>query len=130
MKFLPILFLAFSLQGAINTNFVRAIHLTETSGRHGRIVGDAGKSLGPLQISKSYWLDSRVKGSYSMVTNLDYSVKVMEAYMSRYCPKALASNDFETMARVHNSGPDWKSKKHLTDAYWRKVKSNLTKQKN
>ena len=86
-------------------SFWRALHVVETSGRTGPIVGDGGKALGPLQIHRSYHADSRVAGDYSRVAELDYSKRVATAYLKRYAPEAWAKGDVETLARVHNGGP-------------------------
>jgi hypothetical protein len=106
-------------------SFFRALHVVETSGRTGPILGDGGKALGPLQIHKSYHTDSRVAGDYSRVAELDYSKRVATAYLKRYAPEAWAKGDVETLARVHNGGP----KGHLkpaTKGYGARVKA-LTK---
>jgi hypothetical protein len=86
-------------------SFFRALHVVETSGRTGPILGDGGKALGPLQIHKSYHTDSRVAGDYSRVAELDYSKRVATAYLKRYAPAAWKAGDVETLARVHNGGP-------------------------
>jgi hypothetical protein len=86
-------------------SFFRALHVVETSGRTGPILGDNGKALGPLQIHKSYHADSRVAGDYSRVADLDYSKRVATAYLKRYAPAAWKAGDVETLARVHNGGP-------------------------
>ena len=86
-------------------SFWRALHLVETSGRTGPIIGDGGKALGPLQIHRGYHQDSRVAGDYSRVAELDYSKRVATAYLKRHAPEAWAKGDVETLARVHNGGP-------------------------
>ena len=86
-------------------SFWRALHIVETSGRTGPIVGDQGRALGPLQIHRAYHADSRVAGDYSRVADLDYSKRVATAYLKRYAPEAWAKGDVETLARVHNGGP-------------------------
>lgn len=86
-------------------SFFRALHVVETSGRTGAILGDGGKALGPLQIHRAYHADSRVAGDYSRVADLDYSKRVATAYLKRYAPEAWAAGDVETLARVHNGGP-------------------------
>ncbi len=106
-------------------SFWRAIHLVETSGRTGPIIGDGGKALGPLQIHKSYHKDSRVAGDYSRVSELDYSKRVATAYLKRYAPAAWKAGDVEVLARVHNGG----ARGHLkaaTKGYGARVKA-LTK---
>lgn len=103
-------------------SFFRALHVVETSGRTGPIIGDGGRALGPLQIHRSYHADSRVAGDYSRVTELDYSKRVATAYLKRYAPAAWAAGDVETLARVHNGGP----RGHLkpaTKGYAAKVKA-------
>ena len=37
--------------------------------------------------------------------DLDYSRRVVAAYMQRYCPQAWRDADVETIARIHNGGP-------------------------
>jgi hypothetical protein len=113
--------LAATAQAAPSAGFFKALHLVETSGRHGAILGDNGRSLGPLQISRAYWQDSRVPGKYEQVTDLAYARRVVTAYLKRYAPaKAFATNDVRTLARVHNGGPAGATKA-ATLAYGNKV---------
>ena len=106
MKRLALLLaLAATAHSAPPDSFFRALHLVETSGRHGPILGDSGRSLGPLQISRAYFADSRVGGTYEQVVDLEFARKVATAYLKRYAPKAWAAGDVETLARVHNGGP-------------------------
>lgn len=86
-------------------SFFRALHVVETSGRTGPIVGDGGKALGPLQIHRAYHADSRVAGAYERVADLAYSKRVATAYLKRHAPEAWAKGDVQTLARVHNGGP-------------------------
>ena len=106
MKHLTFLLALYATSHAApSESFWRALHLVETSGRHGPIVGDGGAALGPLQIHRAYHADSRVAGDYSRVADLDYSKRVATAYLQRYAPSAWAAGDVETLARVHNGGP-------------------------
>ena len=121
-----LLFLALcaSAHAAPPESFWRALHVVETSGRHGPIVGDGGKALGPLQIHRAYHADSRVAGDYSRVADLAYSRRVATAYFKRYAPAAWAAGDVETLARVHNGGP----RGHLkpaTKSYAAKVRAQM-----
>jgi len=103
-------------------SFFRALHVVETSGRTGPIIGDNGKALGPLQIHRAYHADSRVAGDYSRVADLAYSKRVATAYLKRYAPAAWKAGDVETLARVHNGGP----KGHLkpaTKGYGARIKA-------
>ena len=111
-------------QAAVPPAFYRALWHVESSGREGNIIGDGGKALGPYQIHRGYWQDSKVAGSYGMVTNEAYARRVVGAYLQRYQPAAVASGDLETLARTHNGGPKGASKT-ATLGYWRKVKGSL-----
>ena len=91
-------------------SFFRALHIVETSGRTGPILGDGGKALGPLQIHKAYHADARIGGDYSRCADLDYSRRVVSAYLQRYAPAAWAAGDVTTLARIHNGGPRGASK--------------------
>ena len=106
MKHLALLLaLCATAHAAPPDSFWRALHLVETSGRTGPIVGDGGAALGPLQIHRGFHADSRVAGDYSRVAELDYSKRVATAYFKRWAPDAFAKGDVETLARVFNGGP-------------------------
>jgi hypothetical protein len=106
-------------------SFFRALHVVETSGRTGPILGDNGRALGPLQIHRAYHADARIGGDYSRCADLDYSRRVVSAYLQRYAPAAWAAGDVTTLARIHNGGPRGASKL-ATVAYGDKV-TRLTK---
>ena len=107
-------------------SFFRALHIVETSGRTGAILGDQGRALGPLQIHRAYHADSRVGGGDdSRCADLDYSKRVVSAYLQRYAPAAWAAGDVTTLARIHNGGPRG-ANKAATVAYGDKV-ARLTK---
>jgi len=106
-------------------SFFRALHIVETSGRTGAILGDNGKALGPLQIHRGYHADARIGGDYARCADLDYSRRVVSAYLQRYAPAAWAAGDVITLARVHNGGPRGASKQ-ATVNYAAKV-ARLTK---
>ena len=111
MKTLTLLLvLAATAQAAPPASFFRALHIVETSGRTGAILGDNGKALGPLQIHRAYHADARVGGDYSRCADLDYSKRVVSAYLQRYAPQAWAAGDVKTLARVHNGGARGASK--------------------
>jgi hypothetical protein len=102
--------------------FWRALHIVETSGRTGPIVGDQGRALGPLQIHRGFHADSRVAGPYERVADLEYSKRVATAYLKRWAPEAFANGDVEVLARVFNGGP----RGHLktaTKSYGARVKA-------
>jgi hypothetical protein len=120
-RLLALLALASASHAAPPESFWRALHQVETSGRHGAILGDNGKSLGPLQISRAYHADSRVAGSYEQVTDLAYARRVATAYFKRYAPAAWESGDVQTLARIHNGGARG-HKKQATLPYADKVR--------
>jgi hypothetical protein len=97
--------LAAAAHAAPPESFWRALHQVETSGRQGPILGDNGRSLGPLQISLAYFTDSRVGGTYEQVSDLGFARRVVSAYLKRYAPQAWAAGDVVTLARIHNGGP-------------------------
>ena len=131
MKLCIIILLATSASASAAdfAGFVRAVHQVETSGRTtGHIIGDGGKSLGPLQVSRAAWQDSRVGGRYEDVADLAVATRVLRAYLTRYAPKALAAGEsagnWQECSRIWNGGPKGASKT-ATLAYWRKVEAKL-----
>jgi hypothetical protein len=115
---------AVTVNAAPPESFFRALHQVETSGRHGAIVGDGGKALGPLQIHRAYHADSGIAGDYSRCADLVYSKRVVAAYLKRFAPIAWAKGDVKTLARVHNGGP-LGHKKSATKIYSEKVVKNI-----
>jgi hypothetical protein len=114
-------------------DFVSAIHQVETTGRVGVIYGDGRRSLGPLQISQAAWRDAlrfdrTIGGKYSDCRNLEYSTKIMRAYLQKHDPSAFKNGDWQTCARLWNSGPAWYTKVHLTNKYWTAVRITMQRQ--
>jgi len=107
---LLLLALCATAHAAPPASFFRALHIVETSGRTGPILGDGGKALEPLQIHKAYHTDAHIGGDYSRCADLDYSKRVVTAYLQRYAPQAWATGDVTTLARIHNGGPRGASK--------------------
>jgi hypothetical protein len=105
--------------------FFSALAVVE-SNTNDAAIGDGGKSIGRYQIGLLYWRDSRVSGVYRDVLNPAYAERVMLAYWRRWCPDAIDSLDFETLARVHNGGPRG-STKQATLSYWSRVREQLQK---
>lgn len=111
-------------------DFVVAIHQHESDLRVGRIYGDGGRSYGPLQISYKAWHDAikfnpAIGGKYKDCSSLEYSKKVMLAYLQHHDAAALERGDWESCARLWNSGPAWRSKVRKTNEYWASVRSYL-----
>ena len=122
---LLLLALCATAHAAPPASFFRALHVVETSGRTGAIIGEQGRALGPLQMHRAYHTDARSGGDYSRCSDLDYSKRVVSAYLQRYAPQAWAEGDVKTLARIHNGGPKGASKP-ATVAYGDKV-ARLTK---
>ena len=117
---LLLLALCATAHAAPPASFFRALHIVETGGKRGAILGDNGHALGPLQIHRAYHADARIGGDYARCADLDYSRRVVSAYLQRYAPQAWASGDVVTLARIHNGGPRGASKP-ATVAYAAKV---------
>ena len=117
--------IGFANQTQSSDNLVKAIHKVESGGKTGRVVGDGGKALGPLQIHYSSWkdatsFDKTIGGTYRDCEKLEYSIKIFNAYMNRYAKNK--SN--EAKARIWNGGPKGDSSE-ATLVYWKRVKANL-----
>ena len=123
---LLLLALTLTAQAAPDASFFRALHIVETSGKLGPTIGDNGKALGPLQIHRAYHADSRIAGDYSRCADLDYSKRVVTAYLQRYAPQAWASGNVEVLARVHNGGPKGATKS-ATKGYGVRVQALIKK---
>lgn len=108
-------------------DILRAIQSVESGGHkdNGRhATGDGGRAIGPFQIHKEHWQDSRLDGRFEDCRDLAYARCVVIAYWQRWCPDALARRDAEVLARVHNGGPGGATKDG-TLGYWNKVKRAL-----
>ena len=81
-------------------------------------------AIGIYQIRLLYFKDAQkfnknlIKYSHSDCYSPEISKMVVAAYVGRY----VNSDSFEDFARCHNSGPNWKNKKHLTNKYWARFK--------
>jgi len=107
-----------------------AIRQVESSDLENPPRGDGGLARGPYQIHRVYWIDAvehvpDLGGRYEDVDDREYAECIVLAYWHRHEPAALAAGDFETLARCHNGGPNWR-RKPATKAYWTRVKEALT----
>ena len=101
------------------------------SGCDDAAIGDAGKAIGRYQIWEAYWSDALVKapaigGEYNDCKGKVYAERVLVAYMLRYAAKAVKDKDYQTLARIHNGGPQGHKRK-ATLKYWEKVEKALAK---
>lgn len=104
-----------------------ALRVVETGGEPdgGRDArGDGGRALGPYQIHRAHWVDAGLPGRYEDCRDPLYARREVIAYFERWCPTALVRCDAEVLARVHNGGPNGRSKAS-TLPYWRKMKAKL-----
>lgn len=111
---------------SINSKFFSALRKTETEGYPNQGINARGRhgELGPYQITISYWRDAinydkSIKGTFDNCGQKDYSEKVITAYLNRYCKNAVINSDYQTMARIHNSGPKIKKSSLV---YWKRFK--------
>lgn len=117
----------------IPENFVKALKRVESGAKNGLIYGDFDKktgkylAIGIYQIHFSYWKDATdydksIGGKYEDCQIPAYALKVITAYFNRYEKKAIQNKDYESLARAHNGGNSWRTKRKKTDGYWGKVK--------
>lgn len=104
-----------------------ALRLVETGGmkaegRHA--IGDGGRAIGPYQIHRGYWADAKLGGAHEDCRDPAYARRVVVSYWKRFAPDALARVDAETLARVHNGGPDG-FRQDCTLGFWKKVQRQM-----
>jgi hypothetical protein len=124
MKTIFVLLFAISASAANLDPFFAALGKVESS-NNSKAVNKKENALGIYQIRPAYFQDSKVKGNHSQVFDPVFARRVCEAYFKRYAPEAYAKGDFESLARLHNSGPAYAKRKSSTDGYWQKIKKNL-----
>lgn len=109
---------------------LNAIRQVETGGESdpANAVGDGGKSIGPFQIGRAYWIDAleydpSIGGEYTDCKDEAYARRVVVAYLSRYCK--VWTN--ENVARIHNGGGAILKKRNSKSAKERKAWDNTTR---
>lgn len=107
----------------MNSALLAAMIAVESGGNPSAI-GDGGRSVGILQISRAVVADvNRIHGTdYRWPDDCFTSCSfiIWHRYLSHYAPGA----SDETVARIRNGGPSG-HRKASTKAYWRKVRSQL-----
>ncbi len=129
-KSLLFLFLLIPLltNAGVSREFLNALARVESS-NNPKAYNPGENAIGIYQIRKAYFIDAQridkslIKYNHQDCFNPEIAERVVNAYLSRYCK----SNSFEDMARCHNSGPNWKNKKDLTNKYWKKIQKELAK---
>jgi len=107
-------------------NLLDAIEFVESRGQSDA-VGDKGNAVGAYQIWKIYVDDvNRILGqdkySYDDRWDKGKSREMVRVYLRHY-----GKGSLESMARIHNGGPNgWK--KESTKKYWLKVKARMEAQ--
>ena len=110
-------------------DILHAIHMVESGGRSVAPDGDGGLAIGPFQIHRAYWADAmkqepELGGVYEDCRKLDYAERVVRAYMQRHAATAWSLGDAQTIARIHNGGPQGKDRA-ATLGYWQRVRRHL-----
>lgn len=106
-----------------------AIRAVESGGRSRPPDGDNGAAIGPYQIHFGYWLDAvagdpAIRGNYQDCRDRVYAERIITAYMRRYAPEAWRRGRAETIARIHNGGPQG-ARRAATLPYWQRVRDRL-----
>lgn len=115
--------------GADFDKFCAALSQVESSGNQCAF-NKKENAVGLYQIRPLYFKDAKEfsralsSSGHESCYNEAFARKTILAYFGRYEPRALKNNDWQTLARLHNAGPNWRKKS--TDAYWLKVKKELT----
>jgi len=123
-KILASFILCFSIHAANFDGFLNALAKVESS-NNPKAINKKENALGIYQIRAMYFKDSGVKAKHNDVFNPQIARKVVLNYFNKYEPNAVKNNDFETLARLHNAGPNWRKNKNNTNVYWNKIKKNL-----
>ena len=110
---------------ASHSPLLRAIRMVESGGVERPRDGDGGRAIGEYQIWHSYWQDSRVPGFYRQCRERAYAERVVLAYLSRYCPAALAAGDWRACANMHHLGATAARRGEVDERYLEKVKASL-----
>jgi hypothetical protein len=108
----------FCAQSADFKQFIKILGVLE-SNNNDFAIGDNKKSISRYQIQLNCYLDAKkydktIDFPYKSLTNEVNARKVVKAYLFKYGP----NGDFETWARLWNSGPNWKNKKEKTNKYY------------
>ncbi|CAI5463279.1 unnamed protein product [Closterium sp. Yama58-4] len=83
---------------------LNALRFIESSNRVNCPDGDAGSSIGPLQISEEYHRDAwgHRAGRWTACRELAHAEDTVVRYWLRYCPGAIRAHDWELLAKFHN----------------------------
>jgi len=111
---------------ASRPSLLHAIRLVESGGRPNPPRGDGGRARGPYQIWRAYWLDARMpSGTWADCDRRAYAERVILAYWRRWCPKALASGNWRTLANTFHLGRTAARRGEVDEGYWNKVRGAM-----
>ena len=112
----------------MNDGFFQALGKIE-SGGNSTAFNKREKAVGIYQIRKKYLSDAKKGNSYlsqyklSDCYNPEISKIVVISYLNKYCK----NGSWADYARCHNSGPEWRDKKKLTNNYVARFNNLLKK---
>lgn len=124
-----------AFSGDLNNNkefnrFLDALAFVESSNNPKAYNSKEG-AIGIYQIRNKYFLDAQnfnpklKKYSHKNAFRPEIAKIIVISYFQKYEQNNLNKENWEALARCHNSGPGWKSKKSKTEKYWNKVKKEL-----
>jgi len=94
-------------------------------------VNDGGRSIGPLQICKAYYIDAKqhwpdmITWPYRGVRDYRHAEMTARAYIDRYGRESLHRLDWQDLARLHNAGPNRKGDERIIADHWRLVQEGM-----
>jgi len=108
---------------------LQALRFVESGGHDDVADGDQGAAIGPYQIHQRYWQDAvtatpALGGGYQDCRRRRYAEQVIAAYMRKWATDAWDNGDAQTIARIHNGGPEG-ARRSATLPYWRRVRARL-----
>ena len=107
-----------------------AIAMIESSGNP-NAVNEKEQAFGLYQLRQIYIDDvNRVYETdftHQDAFNVDKAERIVKLYTTYWCKKRNLPITAENIARFHNGGSGWIFKPHLTDGYWKKVKTEMEK---
>jgi hypothetical protein len=103
-----------------------AIRQVESGGVAHPKDGDHGKSIGPYQIQKAYWIDSgRSAATYQQARQEAPARAAVQDYWHRFARVALATGQMRELAACHHLGRNWRRGIEKDGAYWRRVQAAM-----
>lgn len=109
----------------MNWSLLLAALISVESGGDTRAINPRDGAVGCLQVRKGCIRDvNRHSGTKYELKDLYGNERLSRLVCERYL-RIHAASDYESAARLWNSGPDWRNKKYKTDRYWRRVERKI-----